>query len=243
MRRTPGSDTRLAAQGRGAQLSASAGFSCTQRLLPKWVTRGLTRGNSAAHRLQARGSAPLRLRSAAIAARVPAPQWLSGRPTTSPTHEAERTPRPDVRRGVFVLGARWCLARSKGKGGELTPSRDRDALDLDLPGRVHEAADDQRARRAAIAKRGAAAFARCGEVAMVRQDRGDLDEIVQGHAGGLEMRFEILPGESALFDDIGGDSAVYPLADLAPDIEGAGRARNLDRLRIGGDGRRGVRGR
>ena len=30
--------------------------------------------------------------------------------------------------------------------------------------------------------------------------------------------------------------------DLAADIEGAGRSRNLDRLPIGGDGRRGVRG-
>jgi hypothetical protein len=58
----------------------------------------------------------------------------------------------------------------------------------------------------------------------------------------LSLRFEILPGEPALFDDIGGDSAVHPLADLAADIEGAGRARNLDRLRIGGDGRRCVRG-
>jgi hypothetical protein len=29
--------------------------------------------------------------------------------------------------------------------------------------------------------------------------------------------------------------------DLAADIEGAGRARNLDRLRLGGDGRRGFR--
>jgi hypothetical protein len=36
---------------------------------------------------------------------------------------------------------------------------------------------------------------------MVRQD-GDLDEIVQGHAGGLELRFEILPGKAALLDDI-----------------------------------------
>ena len=58
---------------------------------------------------------------------------------------------------------------------------------------------------------------------MVRQDGGDLDEIVQGHAGGLELRFEILPGEPALLDDICGDGAVHPLADLAADIEGAGR--------------------
>ena len=61
-------------------------------------------------------------------------------------------------------------------------------------------------------------------------------------SGGLELRFEILPGEPALFDDIGGDSPVHPLADLAADIEGAGRARNLDRSRIAGDGRWGVRG-
>ena len=61
----------------------------------------------------------------------------------------------------------------------MTPSRDRDALDLDLPGRVREAADDQTARRAAVAKHRAAAFARCGEVAMVWQDGGDLDEIVR----------------------------------------------------------------
>jgi hypothetical protein len=143
----------------------------------------------------------------------------------------------------FRLGSITLVSRAlKRQGGEVTPSRDRDALDLDFPGRVREAADDQRARRAAIAEHRAAAFARCGEVAMVRQDGGGLDEIVQGHAGGLELLFEILPGEPALFDDIGGDTAVHPLADLAADVEGAGRARNLDRLRIGGDGLRGVRG-
>ena len=77
---------------------------------------------------------------------------------------------------------------------------------------------------------------------MVRQDGGDLDEIVQGHAGGLELGFEILPGEPALLGDIVGNSAVHPLADLAADIERAGRAGDLDRLRVGGDGRRRVGG-
>ena len=88
-------------------------------------------------------------------------------------------------------------------------SRDSDALDLDLPGRVGEPADDERARRLAIAQHLAAPFAGRGEVAMVRQDGGDLDEIVQGHAGSLELRFEILPSEAALLDDVVGDRAVH----------------------------------
>jgi hypothetical protein len=41
----------------------------------------------------------------------------------------------------------------------VTALPDRDALDLDLPGRVREAANDQRARRAAIAQHRAAPFA------------------------------------------------------------------------------------
>src|ERR1700686_3152784 len=105
---------------------------------------------------------------------------------------------------------RW---RSSDKAGEVTPSRHRDALDLDLPGRIGETADDQRARRAAIAHHRTARFARGNEVATVRQDGGDLDEIVQGHAGGVELRFEILPSEPALLDDVVGDGAVHPLAD------------------------------
>ena len=44
---------------------------------------------------------------------------------------------------------------------------------------------------------------------MVRQDGGDLDEIVQGHAGGLELRFEILPSEAALLGNVVGDRAIH----------------------------------
>src|SRR4051794_28682967 len=83
-------------------------------------------------------------------------------------------------------------------------------------------ADDERARRLAIAKHLAAPLAGRGEVSMVRQDGGDLDEIVQGHAGSLELRFEILPGKAALLDDIVGNCAVHPLADLPADIQRAG---------------------
>ena len=36
----------------------------------------------------------------------------------------------------------------------------------------------------------------------VRQDGGDLNEIVQGHAGSHELRFEILPSKAALLDDV-----------------------------------------
>jgi hypothetical protein len=80
-------------------------------------------------------------------------------------------------------------------------SSDSDALDLDLPSRIGEAADDQRARRLPIAQDLAASLAGSGNnVALVRQDGGDLDEIVQRHAGSLHLRFEILPSEAALLD-------------------------------------------
>src|ERR1700677_4389587 len=84
-------------------------------------------------------------------------------------------------------------------------SSDSNALDLDLPGRIGEAADDQRARRLAIAQDLTASLASRGDVAMVRQDCGNLDEIVQRHAGSLQLCFEVLPSEASLLDYVVGD--------------------------------------
>src|SRR5277367_5769284 len=100
-------------------------------------------------------------------------------------------------------------------------SSDGDALDLDLPGGVGEVRDDKRARRLPVAKHLPASLAGRGDVLLVRQDGGDLDKMVQGHAGSLDLRCEILPGKAALLDNIVGNCAVDPLADLPADIERA----------------------
>ena len=62
-----------------------AGQYYTERFAPPWATQqDRPAGRLGPIGLQARGSAPLRLQSASIAARGPGPQWLSGRPMTSP---------------------------------------------------------------------------------------------------------------------------------------------------------------
>ena len=81
-----GSGTRFAASGGANHLNKAAPVSSRSTIAERACAR-LVRAAGATRRpigLQARGSAPLRLRSAAIAARGPAPQWLSGRPMTSP---------------------------------------------------------------------------------------------------------------------------------------------------------------
>jgi len=70
----------------------------------------------------------------------------------------------------------------------------------------------------------AAPLASSGEIAVIWQNGGDLDEVVQGHAGSLQLRFEILPGKAALLDDVVGNCNVHPLADLPADIQSAGGA-------------------
>src|SRR5271165_81592 len=97
-------------------------------------------------------------------------------------------------------------------------SSDGDALDLDLPGGVGEAADDQGARGLTVAERLAARLAGNGDIAAIGQNSGDLDEVVKGHPGSLQLCFEILPSKAALLDDVVGDCAVHPLADLSADI-------------------------
>src|ERR1700722_12181781 len=119
----------------------------------------------------------------------------------------------------------------------LRRSSDSDALDLDLPSRIGEGPDDQRARRLPVAQDRAASLAGRGNVALVRQDGGDLDEIVQRHSGSLHLRFEILPSEAALLDDVVGERAIHPLADLPANIEHARSARDFDRLCVGGYGK------
>jgi hypothetical protein len=59
------------------------------------------------------------------------------------------------------------------KGGASPRSSDGDALDLDLPGGVGEAADDQSARGLAIAKCFAARLASGDDIAAIRQNGGD----------------------------------------------------------------------
>jgi hypothetical protein len=77
---------------------------------------------------------------------------------------------------------------------------------------------------------------------MVRQNRRDLDNIVQSHPRGSELCFEVLPRDLGLFSDIFRDRSVFPHADLPADIERARGTRDFDRLRVGGCGGRCVGG-
>jgi hypothetical protein len=60
----------------------------------------------------------------------------------------------------------------------------------------------------AVAKRLAARLAGNGDIAMIRQNDGDLDEIIQGHPGSHQLCFEILPSKAALLDNVVRNCAV-----------------------------------
>src|SRR4051812_22028055 len=110
-------------------------------------------------------------------------------------------------------------------------------LHLDLPGGVGEAADDQRARRLALAERFLPSRAAGREVGGIRQDGDDLHDIVERHLRRPELGGEIGPDEATLRHDVVGDVAVGIDADLPADVERARGAGHFDGLAIGADRR------
>ena len=102
----------------------------------------------------------------------------------------------------------------------------RDVLDLDLPGRIREAADDERARRLAIAKHLAARLAGSGDISRFGRMVVTLTRLSERlmYPGDPDLRLQILPGKAALLDDIVRNCAVHPLPDLPAYVQRAGDA-------------------
>src|SRR5262249_49274359 len=107
-----------------------------------------------------------------------------------------------------------------------------DALDFDLPRRIAQTTDDQGARRTVLAQNRRAPGADRGDIGWVWHDCGDLHEVRDLHARGPQLRLQVSPGQRALRFGVTGDAAVDGDANLATDVERAGRSAHFDGLRI-----------
>ena len=87
-------------------------------------------------------------------------------------------------------------------------SGDCNALNLYLPGRVGETADDERARRLMCAQHCCAAGSHRGDIGRVAHDRGDLHQILDLHASSAQLCLQIAPSQRGLRLGVGWDAAI-----------------------------------
>ena len=111
-------------------------------------------------------------------------------------------------------------------------SRDRNALHLNLPHRIAETANDERAGRPVRAEDRRAASTHCDSIRRIAHNGGDFHQVRNLLPSGTQLRLQIAPCQRALCLSITGDTAIGSDTYLAAEVKRPGGSCHFDGLRV-----------